>query len=104
MDNIPFNQLHEAIEEFKRPSKNPQDIEEDILADLVKVPGWKYLKQRIEDSINNLKELSELKESDLNDVQLVGFKFLASRVAIAKLQQIIDIVELSAQVKSKRNE
>lgn len=88
--------IREFSEELKKPrTEQPQEIEERKLAALAEYPGWEILKGRIETSIQNLRELAEVDAPGIT-MEEVGYKFMASRVAMAKLQEIINIVEMNA--------
>lgn len=103
---IETNRLFAAFQSLKDAQKEEKEVLPEItkkLANLQTEPGWEELKKIIENQIVRLKELSEAVESGMT-VEEVGFRFLASRVAISYLENIISLVENSAKNVRQREE
>lgn len=89
--------LLKTISSLEEPAEVPQDVLEDrAIADLRVQDGWIALKKRIEAQIEHLSDLAEALEGT-ETIELIGFKFMASRVAMLHLQRVIDTVEATAE-------
>ena len=77
----------------KEPEESSELRHDKSIASLAGEPGWQALKQTIESEIKRMSEISDSFDPNIDTVESVGFKFLATSLVRHKLQGIIDRVE-----------
>ncbi len=94
-----------ALTDLQSEAENTLSAAEDSqVADLANHSGWLLLRKRIDAEIAGLREMADMiKQTDTPSV--IGFKFLASRLAIDKLQWVVDTVEATrVHVEQRKHE
>lgn len=82
-----------ALASLSAENPNKTDVLEDVsIFNLANEPGWESMKKRILAEKENLRELADMVQPT-DTPAIIGFKFLASRLAMDKLQWVINTVE-----------
>ncbi len=100
---IPSGGLYRVIQEFKKPVPDIQKMEkrDEAIAMLGGYSAWEALKQRIEERIQAVDQLTVVTENTLiniEDVTLHGFRCLIKDLMVEAYQSIIADVEVRAQI------
>lgn len=84
-----------------QPTIKKLEGEDEQLANLASFPEWATLKTKIESRIESLERMTD-DVSEVNDLELYGFKCMTKNILVDELQGIINDVEMSAEVINKK--